>query len=45
MGPQTRAIAVTSKGIGDDGGFLALADLPQAVAAGTTQSYWTIATQ
>ncbi|MCB1461310.1 MAG: SMP-30/gluconolactonase/LRE family protein [Nitratireductor sp.] len=40
-GTQARALAITSKGIGEDGGYLALADLPETFAPGTTQPYWT----
>ena len=43
-GPQARAIALTSKGIGEDGGYLALADLPPSFAPGIAQPYWAIGT-
>ena len=39
-----RAIAITSKGFGEDGGYLALADLPESFAPGVTQPFWAVRT-
>jgi len=38
--PDGRSIAVTSKAQGEDGGFIALADLPDEMEAGIPQPYW-----
>lgn len=40
FGTQGRCLAVTSKGIGDDGGYMALAELPETLASGMVQPYW-----
>lgn len=40
VGEDARAIAVTSKDIGEEGGYLALANLPDGFAPGTIQPYW-----
>lgn len=41
FGPGGRSIAITSKAIGEDGGYMALADMPEAFNSGITQPYWT----
>lgn len=41
-GADGRSVAVTSKRIGDDGGYLALARLPETSVPGITQSYWAV---
>jgi sugar lactone lactonase YvrE len=39
-GNEGRMIALTSKSIGADGGYLALADLPESFSPGIVQPYW-----
>lgn len=42
LGAGGRSVAITSKSIGEAGGYLALAELPDAFASGITQPYWNI---
>ncbi|PHP67755.1 hypothetical protein CSC94_08700 [Zhengella mangrovi] len=39
-GADGRSIAITSKAIGEEGGYLALADLPADMPAGIVQPFW-----
>ena len=43
FGADLRRIAITSKAIGDDGGYLALVSLPVASVPGLSQPYWAFA--
>lgn len=45
LGAGGRGIAITSKGIGEGGGFLALAELPEPSIRGVLQPYWAAAGQ